>query len=133
MHWRSNKQLKSALSPAEAEVYALSTGVKDSLLWSYRKEELGIKVEWPIKIGIDNTSAYSFQRDAAPSTKMGGCFDLRDEWIQEMRNLEKVYTYKVDSEDNIADIHTKCLKPYKFREARDKIIRRMTHNFLGSN
>ena len=47
VHWRSNKQPKTSISSAEAEIYAMSTAVKDARTRLWIAEELNLKVEWP--------------------------------------------------------------------------------------
>jgi hypothetical protein len=46
VHWRSNKQPNTTLSPVESEVYALSVGVKDVRLMGWLLEELGVVIRW---------------------------------------------------------------------------------------
>ena len=47
-HWRSNRQPRSTQSPTESEVYALSTGIKDSRLFHWVLEEMThVPTEYP--------------------------------------------------------------------------------------
>ena len=62
-HWRSNRQPRSTLSPTESEIYALSTGVKDSRLFHWVLEEMtNAETVYPIQVLTDSTGARSFQR-----------------------------------------------------------------------
>ena len=70
---------------------------------------MGITVKYPIEIFIDNAAGVSFQRCTNPDTQIKGVFDLRDEWVRELRNSKKVSAMKVDTAKNIADMMTKCL------------------------
>jgi len=54
-YWRSAKQPITALSSAEAEIYALSESVKHGRLFLWRCEEANIPVKWPMTIYVDNT------------------------------------------------------------------------------
>ena len=44
----------TALSSAEAEIYALSEAVKWGRLFQWRCEEMAMPIEWPMKIWVDN-------------------------------------------------------------------------------
>ena len=70
---------------------------------------MGIKAKYPREIFIDNAAGVSFQRCTNPDTQIKGVFDLRDEWVRELRNSKKVSALKVDTVKNIADMMTKCL------------------------
>ena len=113
VHWKSKKQPITALSSAAAEVYAFSEADKEanSLLW--RAEEAGIKVKWPINIFEDNKATISFQQSAQPSTKLKGVYNLRWHWVLELRDTNKYMATKVATDQNIADLLTKCYKPHE--------------------
>ena len=42
-------------------------------------------------------------------TQIKGVFDLREEWVRELRNNKKVSAMKVGTVKNIADMMAKCL------------------------
>jgi len=109
IHWRSKKQPATSTSSAAAEIYALSEAVRDAQVRFFIAEEMGIKVKYPIEIFIDNAAGVSFQRCTNPDTQIKGVFDLRGEWVRELRNSKKVSAMKVDTAKNIADLMTKCL------------------------
>ena len=46
---------------------------------------------------------------------MRGCFDLRAEWVQNMKNWNKVKTELVESKENRADLFTKCFRSGEFK------------------
>ena len=49
-----------------------------------------------------------------------GFFDLRGEWVRELRNSKRVAAVKVDTEKNIADMMTRCLcSVYELQSVRD--------------
>lgn len=81
VHWRSNKQPKTTLSPVESEVYALSIGVKDVRLQGWVLEELGVEVSWPMGIHTDSGGALSFKNDSCPTSQLRGCFDYCLQWV----------------------------------------------------
>lgn len=60
VHWRSIKQPVTALSSAEAEVYAMMEAVKESRLRLWVAEEAGIDVTYPLTLLVDNAAGESF-------------------------------------------------------------------------
>ena len=124
VHWRSNRQPKSTLSPAESEIYALSTGVKDTRLYHWVLEEFSrTRTEYPILVQTDSSGARSFQGDTCPSTKLRGCFDFREKWVSELRSQSDFKTQLIPELQNLADIFTKCLSNSDFVVRREQIIR----------
>jgi len=121
VHWRSNKQPRIAESPAAAEIYALKEAIKDSRLFCWVAEEMGLNVQWSFTVMCDSAQAISFQKDTCPRSKLRGSIDLRLAWVKEMRDLKMVSVEKVASEENAADLLTKIMRPSKFRNLRDKI------------
>jgi hypothetical protein len=111
VHWKSKKQPMTALSSAAAEIYAFSEAVKDMNLLLWRAEDIGVKVEWPAKIFEDNKATVSFQHSTQPSTKLRGIYNLRWNWVLELRDTSRVVAVKISTDLNIADMMTKCYKP----------------------
>ena len=109
VHWRSNKQPQTSLSSAAAEIYELSEASKDARLRLWVSEELGYREVWPAVIQVDNTAALSFQKATKANTKLKGVYNLRDKWVQELRDDSKIVTKKVDTAVNVSDVLTKCL------------------------
>ena len=133
IHWRSNRQQATSLSPGEAEVYALSVGVKDARLMGWVLEESGVSVDWPLEINTDSGCCVSFKYDTCPETKMRGCFSYREDWVREVQAADYVHVRKCSDANNLADVFTKCMGPSKFR-ARVLQIRRFSgvSDFLSS-
>ena len=109
IHWRSNKQPKTSLSSAQAEIYAMSTAVKDARTRLWIAEELKLKVEWPLVLHVDNAAGESFQHSTCGSTKLKGVFGLHQDWVQELKNEDIVNAVHVDTDKNLADMLTKGL------------------------
>ena len=107
--YTGKKQPATSTSSAAAEIYAPSEAVRDAQVRFFIAEEMGITVKYPIEIFIDNAAGVSFQRCTNPDTHIKGVFDLRNEWVRELRNSKKVSALKVDTAKNIADMMTKCL------------------------
>ena len=121
-HWRSNKQPKTADSPACAEIYALKEGVRDSRLFGWVCEEIGVDVSWPLVVQVDSKQARSFASDTCPRSKIRGSFDLREDWVSEIRDEKVVKTVEVASQDNYADLFTKCLPRGVYLKLRNAIL-----------
>ena len=115
IHWRSNRQPKTTLSPAESEVYALSVGCKDVRYMGWILEDSGVSVGWPMQLGLDSTAAKSFKEDTCPTSKLRGCFSFREQWVRDLKTDSSITLYSVSDSENISDILTKCMGPSKFR------------------
>ena len=111
VHWRSNKQPQTSLSSAVAEIYPLSEASKNAGLRLWISQELGYReiILWPAVIQVDNTAALPFQKATKANTKMKVFYNVRDKWVQELRDDSKIVTKKVDTAVNISDVLMKCL------------------------
>jgi hypothetical protein len=116
VHWRSNKQPKTTFSSAASEVYAFSEAVKDARLLLWRAEEIGINVKYPFTMLEDNAATVSFQKSTTPYSKLRGVYNLRDNWILELKNEGIVKAKKVHTDLNLADLFTKCHEWHKMRK-----------------
>ena len=85
LYWQSKKQQAIAYSSAVAEIYALSETMKSSRLFMWRCQEMGMKLPKVIDVQVDSKGARSFQLGAYLESKLRGCFDLRESWVQEFR------------------------------------------------
>ena len=119
--WRSKKQTETAVSSAVAEIYAMSETVQSTCLLGARAEEMGVKVKWPLCVQVDNNAAISFQRSSCPQSKVLGWIDAREARVLELRDKLKIRVEKVESELNCADILTKGLPTYRFKNAMKNI------------
>ena len=86
-----------------------------------RKRWIHIIVKWPMEVFVDNSSGISFQQSTNPNTKLRGIHDMREAWVQELRNKFKVKAVKVHTEKNLADMFTKCLAASVRRRLFDEI------------
>ena len=114
--WLSKRQPVTAVSPAEAEIYALRDAAIAAKLMQWVAEDMHIDVKWPLAIKVDSTQARSFQHSNYPNSKLRGCFDIRNSSIQEMRDKKIITTEKIPRDLNLADLLTHCLSRCKFRE-----------------
>ena len=94
---------------------------------------MGIKVEYPFVVQVDNSQARSFQGDTCPNSKIRGSIDMREAWIEEMRDNSVVRTEHVPGGENLADILTKCFKGPKFSQIFERIVNFQKAEILGGH
>jgi hypothetical protein len=116
VHWRSRKQPKTVLSPAHAEIYALSEGVKEAKYLQWILADMGIELPWPIEVNVDNTQAISFCNQTCLDSKLKGMIDNRDQWVKELKDDGVLRVEYVNTRLNKSDILSKCLSGTQFRE-----------------
>ena len=121
-HWRSSKQLETAMSSAAAEIVAMSECMKDVNLRMRIAEEAGIEVRWPVEILVDNKAGVNFQNKMNPDSKLKGVFDMRLGWLAELHDKKKFKAVKIATEINLADELTKPLAPH-VKQKLDKVHR----------
>ena len=85
-------------------------------------EEFGSAVERPIVISVDNDQACAFSDESCVRSRLRGCFDYREDWVQELRNRNVVRTENIDSEENLADFFTKCFSKKSYLRLRRLIM-----------
>ena len=71
-------------------------------------EEMGRKVPWPLVVYVDNAAGVSYQHGTTASSKIRGVFDQRWDWIKELKDQKSVTAVKVPTDENLADLLTKC-------------------------
>lgn len=108
VYWRSNKQVSVSTSSACAEIYALSDAVKHGRLYQWRGQELGLHIPNPLTVHVDNMQAVAFSRDTVLNSKLRGIFDLRADWVAELKDKLELRVEHVDSVNNPADLLTKA-------------------------
>ena len=60
-------------------------------------------------VQVDNAAALPFQKATKANTKMKVFYNVRDKWVQELRDDSKIVIKQVDTALNISDVLTKCL------------------------
>jgi hypothetical protein len=85
--WRSSWIQGRCMSSAEAEVMALSETMKDALHLKYGGEELGMVMPATLRIGCDSSAALAFVENTTSTGRMRH-IDIRDDWIQDLRNCD---------------------------------------------
>ena len=122
IQWLSKKQIDStAYSSAMAEIYALSECVRVARSVAWRCEEMGMKFQYPLCVQVDNRQAKTFQAGTCINSKIRGVVDMREKWVQELRDLKSVMVKWVPAHLNKADIMTKCFPNWIYQN-RKKLI-----------
>ena len=116
VHWMSKKQPKTCFSSAASEVFAFSEAVKDARLLLWRAEELGVNVKYPFTMLEDNAATVSYQHSTTPYSKLRGVYNLRDNWVLELKDSKVVQAKKVHTDLNVADLFTKCHEWHKMKK-----------------
>ena len=132
VEWASRRQLVTAVSPAEAEIYAMREGVVAGRLVQWVAEEMAIKVCWPFIIKSDSTQAVSFQKATAPNSKLRRVFDMRNASVQELRDQGIVKSMHILRDLNVADLLTHCLSGPNFLLCLGRAQNLQTDNHRGA-
>ena len=118
------RQTATSVSSAEAEIYALAESVRRVRAVAYRASELGATIRLPLRVHVDNKAGISFQNSTNNATRLLGCFDLREKWVQELRDKSEIVTVKIDTASNPADLFTKCHPDARFKALLKHIVAR---------
>ena len=97
------------MSPMPSWNIFLREACKDARLVGWRAEEAGVRVQWPMQIGVDNNAGVSFQNATCVNTRLRGVFDFRNKWVREVRDQASVKAIPIDTKENIADALTKSI------------------------
>merc|ERR1712098_724016 len=114
--WRSKRQPVTSKGSPSAEIYASSDAVKSARLLAFRLSEMSIDVPRPLIIRVDASVTVSFQQNTCVNSTLRGTVGLHHAWVCELRDQEMVQFMKVDTENNHANIGTKCLSTKEFRK-----------------
>ena len=113
------KELHPDLSSGAAEIYAASVTLTEVMHLSYICEEMGFEMHPPFTIHVDNTTAIAFSEGSVRRSKLKH-IDVRQSWVEWLRNRELCKLVYVDTKSNLADFYTKILDTETFRRLRDK-------------
>tara|TARA_B100001564_G_scaffold189042_1_gene158679 strand:- start:280 stop:1473 length:1194 start_codon:yes stop_codon:yes gene_type:complete len=130
--WRSTiksyatctRELKEAhpdVSSGAAEIYGASTATQDILALKYITEEANMFFPLPIELQIDNDTCKAFADDTVVKSRMKH-IDVRQEWVQILRDHDIFKLMHVPTIYNVADIGTKILLYPTFSKLRDMIM-----------
>ena len=111
--WWSQKQKSIATSSADAESRALGTGVSRGLELQYVADELGISTPTRLNAYTDATAAIGFAKNNGGATRMRH-IDVREGWVQQIRNRKNLSIHKILGTDNPSDFFTKIMAKTEF-------------------
>ncbi|KAJ9536138.1 hypothetical protein OSB04_un000681 [Centaurea solstitialis] len=106
--WRSRLQSIVALSTTEAELIAAVESAKEAIYLKELLNDLGFE-QPSVRIFCDNQSAIHLATNLAfsPRTKH---INVRDAYLARLHEAKIVYLQKVLTDDNAADMFTKCYR-----------------------
>ena len=107
--WRSKQQKTVALSSSEAEYVALSESVKEILFVVMILESVGIKVEKPVVVRVDNMGAIYMSENATTASRTRHV-DTRFHFVRERIAGKEIVIVFVRSQENKSDGFTKNVK-----------------------
>ena len=70
----------------------------------------------PVVVQVDNAQAKSFKEGTCVQSRLRGTFDIREQWVQELRSKHELQVELVPSSNNCADLLTKVQKTSRFRQ-----------------
>ena len=124
--WRSKSQKVVSLSSSEAEFYACSEAVKEIPFIVQALEFLGIEVQKPIEVMVDNVGAIYMSQNQVGSSRTRH-MDTRHCYVNELQDAGLIKVKFVKSEENVSDIATKNVNSETMGFHLDKITAMKEH------
>ena len=118
--WRSKGQRSVSLSSTEAEYMAISEVATEILYVAGILKFLGIPLEYPIIVNVDNIGAVYLAKNATPGNRTKH-INTRYHFVREYVEDGILKVLFVRSEENDADLFTKNLNKEKFQKHCDSI------------
>ena len=113
--WRSKAQQCTTLSSTEAEYVACSQAATELEFVRQILESMGVNVQLPMTVYVDNTGAIELARNWSTSGRTKH-IDVRFHYLRELVEQGMMELKFVRSENNTADIFTKNLSTNLFRQ-----------------
>jgi hypothetical protein len=110
------------ISSGAAEIYSAANATYNILALSYSTDEMGISFPSPVDLQMDNSTAEVFVNDTAYKTKLKH-IDVRQKWVQTLRDKNILCPVHVDTKDNTADLFTKILGKQDFTRLRSMVMK----------
>ena len=118
--WKSKKQNVVARSSAEAEYRAMASTASELAWIKQILEDLGFKIQAPIKMFCDNNAARHITSNAVFHERTKH-IEVDCHYIREKVQAKEIEVPYVKSQDQLADIFTKGLMPKAFNEILGKL------------
>ncbi|WOG95118.1 hypothetical protein DCAR_0314420 [Daucus carota subsp. sativus] len=118
--WSSKKQQTVALSTCEAEYIAAAACACQAMWLGYILGELNLAKEDPVTIYVDNKSAISLAKNPVSHSRSKH-INIKYHFLREQVNDKNVELVHCRTEENLADIFTKPLKPDVFNKMITKL------------
>ena len=109
------------MSSGAAEIYAASVALTEVLHLSYIVEEMGDRIAFPLELKVDNTTAIAFSKGNVRRSKLKH-IDVRQQWVEWLRDKDLVNLTHVDTKLNLADFFTKLLDVDTFVRLRSMMM-----------
>jgi hypothetical protein len=124
IQWKSQQQPKTVLSPAEAEIFACSEGLKQANWVRWIARDLQIKFPSVAVLQVDNDQVRSFVNATCAKSRLRTVISMRWAWVQELRQSAEdgsCVIRHVKTVNNKADIMTKCLEAKEFKRQVEQV------------
>ena len=118
--WHCKQQKSVALSTTEAEFVSAATGVKEMLGLKELMGELGIPVEMPMVVKVDNQAAIK-QIENEASSATAKHVDTKLKFIKDESRRGVIKAEFVGTKENVADLLTKAMAAPKLAELRGMV------------
>ena len=114
-------ELHPDVSVAAVEIYAASVALSEIMHLSYIVSEMGSEIKLPFDLRVDNTTAISFADGNVRRSKLKH-IDVRQQWVEWLRDKGLVKLSHVKSSVNPADFFTKLLDLETFSRLRSMMM-----------
>ena len=127
--WRSKSGRSVTLSSTEAEYVAISELAKEVIFVKQLLESIGIELEYPIIIEVDNVGAIYLAYNPSLSQRTKH-MDCRMHYVREFCEDGILKVIFVSSEDNDSDICTKNTMQKTFEKHSDKVLEEVPKDLM---
>jgi hypothetical protein len=118
--WASRKQECVSLHTAEAELIALSEGIKESEWIWFLLKEIGFVLKDPVQVWCDSTSAIASVKNPG-NHKASKHIEIRHLYARDILEKGRIKVDYVSTHEMLADAMTKALPVKQFEYLREKI------------
>ena len=109
------------VSSGAAEIYAASVALNEILHLSYIADEMGMPMELPLQLHVDNSTAIAFSKGRVRRSKLKH-IDVRQAWVDVLRDSSIVKLEYVNTKANLSDFFTKILDYETFARLRGEML-----------